>query len=115
MKTTILALLLTMASMALAQEHDHNTVIGQWYLKWNMPDTGRAFSCCNNQDCAAVDHVRRQAGQLQMLRKIDGRWMDIPAEKLESNYDDARDSPDGFSHMCSRGETVYCAVLGSGI
>jgi len=98
-----------------AQEHDHNSVIGQFYARWMMPDSGRGISCCNQQDCEAVEHVRRVGGQLQMQRKSDGRWLTIPPGKLESNYDDARDSPDGFSHMCSRGESVYCAVLGSGI
>ena len=112
----IIAIILAMAAAA-GQDHDHNSEIGRFYERWLMPNEGlpRATSCCNNQDCAAVDGVRRQGGMLQMRRKIDGQWLTIPPEKLESNFDDARDSPDGFSHMCSRGQSVYCAVLGSGI
>ncbi len=105
-----------------AQEHDHNAMgeRGQFYESWKtphnrMPDGSRNISCCSKQDCDAVEHVRYFNGQLQMQRRRDGQWLTIPREKLESNYDDARDSPDGFSHMCSMHGNVYCAVLGSGI
>lgn len=100
---------------AVAQEHSHEGEIGQFYLKWMQPSSARTVSCCSSIDCADVEHVRYWNGELQMQRKIDGQWMTIPANRLESNYDDARDSPDGRSHMCSNGDNVYCAVLGSGI
>lgn len=99
---------------ARGQEHEHNSDTGKFYQTWQQPPN-RTVSCCNNQDCEAVDHVRRWNGQLQMQRKSDGQWLTIPPERLESNHDDARDSPDGRSHMCSRFDNVYCAVLGSGI
>jgi hypothetical protein len=116
MKTILVLMVAVMVcGVSFGQDHEHDSPTGRWYEKWMMPDHGRLMSCCNNQDCAAVDEVRRVDGRLQMRRKLDGMWLTIPPEKLESNWDDARDSPDGFSHMCSRGETVYCAVLGSGI
>lgn len=118
MKPTIILALAAMgclASVAGGQEHEHNSDVGRFYQRWMMPDSGRVMSCCNNQDCEAVEHVRYLDGQIQMQRKSDGRWLTIPREKLEQSHDDAKDSPDGFSHMCSRGESVYCAVLGSGI
>jgi hypothetical protein len=116
---TVLALV-SLISIVNAQTHDHATEVGKFYEKWltphnRMPDGSRNISCCNNQDCAPVDHVRYFNGALQMQRKLDGQWLTIPPEKLETNYDDARDSPDGFSHMCSKHDSVYCAVLGHGI
>lgn len=97
------------------QEHSHDGEVGRFYENWKMPGvTPRTVSCCNQQDCADVEHVRIWNGELQMQRRSDGRWLTIPKEKLESNFDDARDSPDGRSHLCSVGGNVYCAVLGSG-
>ena len=106
-------LAITVITIAHGQEHSHDGEVGRFYESWQMP-ANRDISCCNRQDCAAVASVRRLQGQLQMQRKSDGEWLTIPPEKLESNYPDARDSPDGQSHMCSNGESVYCAVLGSG-
>lgn len=110
-----------LAGAAMAQEHRHpgaaalSPETGRFYESWKMPGVmPRYTSCCNQQDCAAVEHVRYWNGELQMQRKSDGRWLTIPPAKLESNFDDARDSPDGSSHMCSVGANVYCAVLGSG-
>lgn len=111
------SLALTIACLAvpvMAQEHSHDGIVGNFYQNWMMPPS-RTVSCCNRQDCEVVEHVRRFNGELQFQRKRDGQWLTIPPEKLESNYDDARDSPDGFSHMCSNFDNVYCAVLGSGI
>ncbi len=106
------------ASEGGAQEHrhppEHAALHDLYYQNWARPDN-RAMSCCNKQDCAPVEHVRRFNGQLQMQRAIDGAWITIPAEKLENNVEDARDSPDGRSHMCSNGEYVFCAVLGNGM
>lgn len=114
MPLAILVILLLLATHSWGQEHDHSSEIGRFYERWMQPGT-RTVSCCNQQDCADVEHVRRFNGQLQMQRKLDGEWLTIPPERLESNHDDARDSPDGRSHMCSRFDNVYCAVLGSGI
>jgi len=111
-------LLLAALRVAFAQEHrhppEHAAIHDQFYSKWNRPDN-RFMSCCNQQDCAPVKEVRYWNGALQMRRESDGYWLTIPPEKLEQNYDDARDSPDGGSHLCSIGETVFCAVLGTGM
>ncbi len=111
------------APILLAQEHDHSIMgeRGQFYESWKtpvnrMPDGSRNISCCSKQDCDIVEYVKYIDGKLWMQRRKDGEWLLIPPEKLEHNYDDARDSPDGFSHMCSQpqGSNVYCAVLGAG-
>jgi len=115
-RITVAALFFVLISVALAQEHSHEGEVGRFYENWKVPGViPRSVSCCDKKDCAAVEHVRKWNGELQMQRKRDGRWLSIPREKLESNFDDARDSPDGQSHMCSNGENVYCAVLGDGI
>lgn len=106
--------LIVFVSPLMAQEHSHDDTVGHFYERWMMPGP-RTVSCCNKKDCAVVEHVRYWNGQLQMQRMRDNQWLNIPREKLESNFDDAYDSPDGFSHMCSNGDNVYCAVLGSGI
>ncbi len=105
-------IILGIVELARAQEHSHQGAVGQFYSRLMQPPA-RIISCCNNQDCDVVEYVRHWNGQLQFQRKIDGQWLTIPPERLESNHDDARDSPDGRSHMCSHGENVYCAVLGS--
>jgi|SRR6185295_15036275 len=117
----ILAYLATISLLSLSvmplmgqERHSHDGEVGQFYMRWMQPGT-RTVSCCNNQDCEVVEQVRRFNGQIQMLRKSDGQWLTIPPDRLESNHDDARDSPDGRSHMCSRFDNVFCAVLGSGI
>lgn len=112
--TSLLLTIAALASPVMAQEHSHEGTVGMFYERWMMPGP-RTVSCCNKQDCAAVERVRRFNGELQFQRKRDGQWLTIPPDKLESNFDDAYDSPDGFSHMCSNFDNVYCAVLGSGI
>jgi|SRR6185369_5305079 len=99
---------------------EHMAIHEMFYKDWLRPDpamrTGagdRQYSCCNNQDCAPVDGVEVRDGEVWMLRHSDQRWLLVPKEKLEHNYPDARESPDGRAHMCSTGVTVYCAVLGA--
>lgn len=113
----VIAILFGLACWAVpagAQEHSHEGEVGRFYETWTMPNN-RFVSCCNRLDCESVDHVRWFNGLLQMQRRRDGQWLTIPREKLEQNQGDARDSPDGFSHMCSGGDNVYCAVLGTGM
>jgi hypothetical protein len=45
-----------------------------------------------------------------LQRSLDGVWITVPNERIELN----RDSPDGRSHMCSQGELIFCAIIGSG-
>lgn len=100
---------------AFAQSHtghpsQDQAIHEQFYSNWMMPDHPTS-SCCNDRDCAPVSQVRQtDDGRWQAKRESDGVWLTIPAEKIEWN----RDSPDGRSHMCSMGTTVFCFILGSG-
>lgn len=118
--TFVVAALLVMISQEVRAEYhighpnENMFLHEQFYTNWNMPDN-RGVSCCNRQDCAPVDRVEYKAdGTIWMLRTSDQVWLKIPANKIEHNYNDAKGSPDGRSHMCSAGATVYCAVLGDG-
>lgn len=113
-RTAIALLGVGIAWGAIAQEHTHEGEVGAFYFKWMQP-ANRMISCCNNQDCAAVSQVRHTNGQWEFLRTQDGAWLIVPNNKIENYANDARDSPDGKSHMCSNGESVYCAVLGNGM
>lgn len=67
-------------------------------------------SCCNLQDCEPVKQVRKAGVYWEAQRESDGVWVTIPPQTIEQQ----RDSPDGRSHICSRGVTVFCFVHGSG-
>ncbi len=78
----------------------------QTWMRPAQPDT----SCCNLQDCAPVSKVRRVGDRWEAQREKDGAWLVIPPHTIEQR----RDSPDGRSHLCSKGTTVFCFVAGSG-
>jgi hypothetical protein len=112
--TLAAAAALATMSLARGQEHRHPDTIysgalGRFYETWTRPDMPNV-SCCNYQDCAPVRHVRQVNGRWQAQRESDGLWLTIPPEKIEHN----RDSPDGRSHLCSIGATVFCFIVGSG-
>jgi hypothetical protein len=114
MMTRTLALLLALTVPALAQEHHHpaETITGAtglFYETWMRPDMP-SQSCCNRSDCATVSEVKRIGNRWQARRKSDGKWLTIPPEKVE----EGRDSPDGQSHLCSVGTTVFCFIAGAG-
>lgn len=100
-----------------AKAHEGMDAVSRFYAGWMRPDLGRVSSCCNNEDCRAVP-TRRIAGAWQF--QTAGQWWDIPEKVLEHNYEDAKDSPDGQSHVCfhfyeeAQIMYVFCAVLGSG-
>ncbi len=98
----------------MAQEHSHEGEVGRYYEKWMRPDN-RNMSCCHDQHCAVVEQVRREDGGWMMLRTKDQQWLFVPNAKIENYRDDARDSPDGRSHLCSSGTLVFCGVLGDGM
>lgn len=103
---------------AMTQEHrhppEHAALHLEFYDRWMRPDN-RSVSCCNRVDCAPVKEARRINGVWMMERESDGEWMTVPDSKIENYRDDARDSPDGRTHMCSAAAMVFCAVLGSGM
>jgi hypothetical protein len=89
------------------------------YSKWAMPDQRsqnglRNMSCCSGKDCYMTS-TRRQDGQWQYLHRETGQWLVIPKHKIEQNYPDEWESPDGRSHVCALPSgLVLCATLGSG-
>ncbi len=84
-----------------------------FYATWMRPPE-RSMSCCNMQDCHTVE-VKRESGRWFFMDKYYFRdWREIPSDRLEQNYSDPRESPDGSSHVCFNSGYVLCAVLGSG-
>jgi hypothetical protein len=89
----------------------------KFYSTWFMPDQPKQ-SCCNKADCYPTE-VRMAGDTIYARRREDGKWLRIPAHKIERN----RDSPDGRSHLCAPPPTtlswppnsVYCFALGSGV
>jgi hypothetical protein len=78
-----------------------------------MPDNP-TLSCCNNADCYPTD-VKYIDGNIYARRREDGKYILIPAQKVEHN----RDNPDGRNHLCApppglsnSSDTVYCFALG---
>ena len=119
----IFPLLIAMAVQANAQERRSHPAADmalheKFYSTWYMPDQPTK-SCCNMADCYPTE-VRVQAGRIFARRREDGKWLLIPAQKVERN----RDNPDGRNHLCappppppsaSQGpDPVYCFALGSG-
>ncbi len=88
----------------------------QFYSTWFMPDNP-AKSCCNKADCYPTE-ARFYMGHWQAKRREDGKWLFIPAAKIERR----RDNPDGRSHLCAPpptetnypADTVFCFALGTG-
>lgn len=90
----------------------------KFYSTWHMPDQPTK-SCCNKADCYPTEITYRD-GAIYARRREDGKWLRIPAAKVERN----RDNPDGRNHLCApppeivnRGyaEPVFCFALGTGI
>ncbi len=111
-------LLLLMVAPAIADgipnpPHHHppqDTAIHErFYSGWMRPDKPNE-SCCNLRDCAPAKSVRRIGNRWEAQRESDDAWVVVPSEKIEQR----RDSPDGRSHLCSRGLNVFCFVAGSG-
>lgn len=84
----------------------------KFYSTWHMPDNP-TLSCCNNADCYPTE-IQYSDGRLYARRREDGKFIPVPAQKIERN----RDNPDGRNHLCapppaiSRPDTVYCFALG---
>lgn len=106
------------AAVALAQEHSHPSkdadLHDRFYAAWNqMP--ARTSSCCSKHDCYPTT-IKNVGGTFFGLHRESGRFVVIPAERLEQNAADPRESPDHQSHMCANPQgVVYCATVGSGL
>lgn len=90
------------------------------YDTWQMPDRrtadgARTISCCSGVECYYTA-FRRESGHWQFLQRETRKWLPIPDGKIEQNYRDEWESPDGLSHICANpGGTVFCATIGSGM
>jgi hypothetical protein len=85
----------------------------KFYSTWHMPDNPSA-SCCNDADCYPTE-IKYVDGTIYARRREDGKYIAIPAEKVERN----RDNPDGRNHLCApppsvfpSSDTVFCFALG---
>ena len=89
----------------------------RFYSTWYMPDQPTK-SCCNKADCYPTEITYRD-GEVFAKRREDGKWLRIPASKVERH----RDNPDGRNHLCAppptathyTPDTVFCFALGAGI
>lgn len=85
----------------------------KFYSTWHMPDRP-AVSCCNSADCYPTE-IKLIDGSIYAKRREDGKFILVPAEKVEHN----RDNSDGRNHLCAPppnfsqiSDTVYCFALG---
>lgn len=111
MRAFLAALVLcVLAAPARAQEAEHHhppqdmELHEKFYSTWMRPDMPSA-SCCNMSDCYPTE-ARSVNGSWFARRREDGKWLKVPAAKVEMN----RDSPDGRSHLCAPrpdGEQYY--------
>jgi hypothetical protein len=60
-----------------------------------MPDNP-SVSCCNDADCYPTE-MKYVDGSIYAKRREDGKYIAVPAEKVERN----RDNPDGRNHLCA--------------
>jgi hypothetical protein len=116
-------LLALLSSAAAAQERHaghpprDQAIHEKFYATWFMPDQPHK-SCCNKADCYPTE-VKIENGQVFAQRREDGKFIPIPANKVERN----RDNPDGRNHVCMPPptaksyppDTVFCFSLGSGM
>ena len=110
---------LALHSAQAQEQHSHPPqdvpIHEKFYSSWMMPDNPNK-SCCNKADCYPTE-ARFHAGHWQARRREDGKWLFVPAAKIERN----RDNPDGRNHLCAPPpgsyhppDTVFCFSLGGG-
>jgi hypothetical protein len=110
---------LALASPSLVQHHhppEDAHVHEKFYRTWRMPE--HDWSCCDNRDCYPTE-VRIVGGDIFAKRREDGKFIAIPAAKVDRK----RDNPDGRSHICAPPptattyppDTVFCFILGTGM
>ena len=118
-----LAIMLLASTSELAQPQQRHhppadmSLHEKFYSTWYMPDQPTK-SCCNKADCYPTEVTYRD-GDVFARRREDGKWLRIPAAKVERN----RDNPDGRNHLCAPpptathypADTVFCFALGAGI
>ena len=118
------SLCLALVAQALAQDgqgqaglHHHppqdQLLHEKFYSTWHMPDHPW-IGCCNDADCYPTE-IKYVDGNIYAKRREDGKYIPVPAEKVERNAD----NPDGRNHLCSPppnglppADTVFCFALG---
>lgn len=104
-------------AMALERHHPISDIPlhEKFYQGWYMPDEP-GKSCCNKADCYPTE-ITYRGGEVFARRREDGKWLRIPAAKVERH----RDNPDGRNHICAPPpgasyppDTVFCFALGGG-
>jgi hypothetical protein len=118
MRGAYLAAGLSLVLSTAAAQHQHppqdEALHEKFYSKWYMPDDP-SKSCCNKADCYPTE-IKYIGGKLFARRREDGKYILVPAQKIERN----RDNPDGRSHLCApppssyAPDTVFCFSLGGG-
>jgi hypothetical protein len=108
----ILLTLLLLYPLSHAQEHRHGDRVisseaGKFYQGWMKPDN-RMESCCNRMDCEETE-ARFQNGRWSAFSRLQNRWIDIPATKVERE----REVPPG-AHLCESPAGVLCFGAGGG-
>ncbi len=116
---SVMALISSLASVALAQELNGHPPQDQeihrlFYHGWMQPDSPWV-SCCSEADCAPAEE-RFQDGHW-IARKVNSGedWVVIPEAKIETK----RDNPDGRPHLCTTRamagwSIVLCFIHGTG-
>ncbi len=108
LRSLLAALIFLCVAQSIARGHDI-------YTDWKQPDyrdgDKRKLSCCNNVDCAPR-RARFMGDHWQV--EFQGRWLRVPDQKVETNYGDSWDTPDGQSHACiNPNGVVYCFTPGT--
>lgn len=96
----------------MALSHEMN---GVDYSKWKMPDQlthdgKRQYSCCNSIDCAPRASRFKDG---HWFVQFEGRWLEVPDQKVENYRDDAWDPGDHMGHACiNPNGNIYCFRAG---
>jgi hypothetical protein len=110
-----------LSAPAAVAQHRHaaqdEAIHEKFYSTWRMPDHPYR-SCCNKGDCYPTE-IRIVGGEIFAKRREDGKFIAVPAAKVERN----RDNPDGRNHLCAPPPTgtpdapdkVFCFSLGLGM
>jgi hypothetical protein len=116
-----LAGLIFLATPIAAQDiHHHEGMtpeVDRFYSTWRQPAFGnpRTAGCCDRTDCYPTT-AKFEDGLWWARHRETGRWIIVPNHKVEHDQIDARESPDGRSHLCANPHGyVFCFVAGSAI
>lgn len=94
--------------------HHHegqSEAVDLFYSTWTRPPN-RTVSCCNRLDCYQTT-VKRLGNVTLARQRETGEYIQIPEDRIEQNYYDARVSPDGHAHLCADVlGNVFCFTYG---